>query len=123
MVVVRIALSGDKIDSDYMQSVALGFLPAGTKPSVSEVAASGRRPAQNGRGGDSQEKRESRRSEWPRGQEINGDPSEERPDETRVDPGNHGPHDGGDEDEVWLCPTDPEVGRDCRLKRGNCDRA
>jgi hypothetical protein len=32
---------GDKIDVDYMQSVALGFLPPGTKPSVSEVAAAG----------------------------------------------------------------------------------
>jgi hypothetical protein len=33
--------AGDKIDIDYMQSVALGFLPPGTKPSLSEVSASG----------------------------------------------------------------------------------
>lgn len=32
---------GDKIDVDYMQSVALGFLPPGTKPSLTEHAASG----------------------------------------------------------------------------------
>jgi len=32
---------GDKIDVDYMQSVALGFLPQGTKPSFTERAASG----------------------------------------------------------------------------------
>jgi len=32
---------GDKIDIDYMQSVALGFLPPGTKPSMSETSASG----------------------------------------------------------------------------------
>ena len=32
---------GDKIDVDYMQSVALGFLPQGTKPSVTERAAAG----------------------------------------------------------------------------------
>ena len=32
---------GDKIDVDYMQSVALGFLPQGTKPSMTEHAASG----------------------------------------------------------------------------------
>lgn len=32
---------GDKIDVDYMQSVALGFLPPGTKPSMSETSASG----------------------------------------------------------------------------------
>jgi len=32
---------GDKIDVDYMQSVALGFLPKGTKPSSTEVEAAG----------------------------------------------------------------------------------
>ena len=32
---------GDKIDIDYVQSVALGFLPQGTKPSVTERAAAG----------------------------------------------------------------------------------
>jgi hypothetical protein len=32
---------GDKIDVDYMQSVALGFLPKGTKPSMNEVEAAG----------------------------------------------------------------------------------
>jgi len=32
---------GDKIDVDYMQSVALGFLPKGTKPSATEVEAAG----------------------------------------------------------------------------------
>jgi len=32
---------GDKIDVDYMQSVALGFLPAGTKPSMTEREAAG----------------------------------------------------------------------------------
>jgi hypothetical protein len=32
---------GDKIDVDYMQSVALGFLPQGTKPSETERAAAG----------------------------------------------------------------------------------
>ena len=32
---------GDKIDVDYMQSVALGFLPQGTKPSITERAAAG----------------------------------------------------------------------------------
>jgi len=32
---------GDKIDVDYMQSVALGFLPKGTKPSLTEVEAAG----------------------------------------------------------------------------------
>ncbi len=31
----------DKIDIDYMQSVALGFLPAGTKPSLTEREAAG----------------------------------------------------------------------------------
>jgi hypothetical protein len=33
--------AGDKIDVDYMQSVALGFLPPGTKPSMTERAAAG----------------------------------------------------------------------------------
>ena len=32
---------GDKVDVDYMQSVALGFLPQGTKPSMTEHAAAG----------------------------------------------------------------------------------
>jgi hypothetical protein len=32
---------GDKIDIDYMQSMALGFLPPGTKPSMTETTASG----------------------------------------------------------------------------------
>lgn len=32
---------GDKIEIDYMQSVAVGLLPAGTKPSMTETAASG----------------------------------------------------------------------------------
>ena len=32
---------GDKIDVDYMQSVALGILPKGTKPSATEVEAAG----------------------------------------------------------------------------------
>jgi len=32
---------GDKIDVDYLQSVALGILPQGTKPSLTEHAASG----------------------------------------------------------------------------------
>ena len=31
----------DKIDIDYMQSVAVGFLPPGTKPSMTEHAATG----------------------------------------------------------------------------------
>ena len=32
---------GDKIDVDYMQSVALGFLPPGTKPTATEREAAG----------------------------------------------------------------------------------
>src|SRR4051794_4803435 len=32
---------GDKTDGDYMQSVARGFLPQGTKPSLTETEAAG----------------------------------------------------------------------------------